>query len=388
MIPFLLLLPLSPPLPRLQADPAGNSVRVAVLASGARVECLPGARRGDLSLATPFGRLETAADPVAEVADASGEVQLLRAMREADPKAWVARASRRGLLGELVNEADASPPGLSDEAREGLFAELEKFGARLDPVPARVPWEDRTAWLWKRLAEAAPGEGALLTGRLLSEIPAAAVPSDRRLGLADLRRGLRSRNPVLRRAAAAAALRQKERDLRRPLLKTSLEDPEAPVRLAGARALAGIDPAEALGRWTLALWHERKEPPRVRAAAYLGRFGNSATVDALMLPLAAAAQAGSSNGRSAGAFIFSGRQVSVIRDFDVEVAQAAAIADPVVDVLSEGSVLQVRVLSVQITRTIVQSLERLTGAHPGSSASDWVRWYEARKKPGSSSKSR
>ncbi|MFQ5749636.1 MAG: hypothetical protein ACE5H3_09295 [Planctomycetota bacterium] len=375
MIPFLLLLPLPAPLPRFQAGPAEDPVQVAVLASGARVECLPGASSGDLSLATPFGRLETPVDPVAEVADASGEVRLLRAMRAADPKAWVDRAARRGLLGELVAEADSPKPHLTGDAREALFAELEKFGARLDPVPARVPWEDRTGWLWKRIAGAPPGEGALLTGRLLSEIPAAEVPSDRRLGLADLRRGLRARNPALRRAAAAAALRQKERDLRLPLLQTSLEDPQEPVRLAGARALAGIDPAEALGRWTLALWRDRREPPRLRSAGYLGRFGNEKTVDALMVPLAA-----SSNGRSPGAFIFAGRQVSIVRDFDVEVAQAAAIADPVVDVLSEGSVLQVRVLSVRITQSIVRSLERLTGAHPGPRASDWVRWYETRRK--------
>jgi len=380
MVPLLLLLPLSAPLPLFQAQPAENPVQVAILASGVRVECLPGASPGDLSLATPFGRLETPTDPVAEITDAAGEARLLRAMRAADPAAWVARAARRGLLGELVAEADSPQPLLAGDARETLFKTLEEFGARLDPVPARVPWEDRTGWLWKRIAGAAPGEGALLTGRLLSEIPASEVPSDRRLGLADLRRGLRSRNPALRRASAAAALRQKERDLRLPLLKTSLEDPEAPVRLAGARALAGIDSREALGRWTLALWRDRRESPRLRAADYLGRFGTEKTVDALMLPLAASVQAASSNGRSPGAFLFAGRQVSIVRDVDVEVAQAAVIADPVVDVLSEGGVLQVRVLSVGITRTILQSLERLTGAHPGPRASDWVHWYEARRK--------
>jgi type II secretory pathway component GspD/PulD (secretin) len=47
----------------------------------------------------------------------------------------------------------------------------------------------------------------------------------------------------------------------------------------------------------------------------------------------------SNNGRASMSVI---NQVSYIKDFDVEIAQASAIADPIVDVISDGVILDVR----------------------------------------------
>lgn len=52
------------------------------------------------------------------------------------------------------------------------------------------------------------------------------------------------------------------------------------------------------------------------------------------------------------------RQISYVRDFDAEIAQASSIADPVIDVLQEGSVLDVTLLGTHGTADI--TLERTT----------------------------
>ncbi len=53
--------------------------------------------------------------------------------------------------------------------------------------------------------------------------------------------------------------------------------------------------------------------------------------------------------------IFVGKQTAYVQDFDVEVAQAAAVADPEVNVLHQGSVLDVRVLAVTSSQTTTRT---------------------------------
>ena len=80
--------------------------------------------------------------------------------------------------------------------------------------------------------------------------------------------------------------------------------------------------------------------------------------------------------------IFVGVQFAYIQDFDVEVAQFQAVADPQVNVLIEGSVLDAGVSSVgrydfaYQSKVIRKSLQQLTGERPGHTAKDWLRWWD------------
>ena len=73
------------------------------------------------------------------------------------------------------------------------------------------------------------------------------------------------------------------------------------------------------------------------------------------------------------------QQTAYIRDFDVEVAQAAFIANPVVDVIQSGVVLDVTVAAVvthriQIVNAYRGALRCLVGSDPGSDPSRWTDW--------------
>ena len=94
-----------------------------------------------------------------------------------------------------------------------------------------------------------------------------------------------------------------------------------------------------------------------------------------------ALQAGGEN-RTPHVHIFNGRQRSYVQDFDVEVAQGQAIADPIINILIEGSVLDVGVVGVSefqvaTERSAVRrALAKLTGANPGDTTAAWQRWWK------------
>lgn len=128
--------------------------------------------------------------------------------------------------------------------------------------------------------------------------------------------------------------------------------------------------------------------PAVRANAVeaLGRTGYPSAVEPLIGYLAALSSAQGGGGwRPPAASIFVGKQTAYVQDYDVEVAQFAAVADPQVNVLTEGAVLDVRVISaysinqVAEARRVRQALQRLTQADPGESAVAWKAWWDANR---------
>ncbi|KAA3609016.1 MAG: hypothetical protein DWQ01_10565 [Planctomycetota bacterium] len=343
---------------------------VAILKSGKRVPCLPGTEAGSATVETPYGILHTALDPVAEVVDGSGEAAMLRRVRKHDPERWAQRVSERGLLAELVGATDAAIKAEPKGNHHLSLALLESWGQEFDSIPRKVKADKRVEFLWHQLTRCGASRGALYTGELLREIPGPTASFKQRVSLVQLRRGLRSQNPVVSRAAAVLAQHQGENDMLFPLVDASLADPWSDVRLASAHSLFELDERQALGRWTLALWRDHEESRRIQAAEHIGEFGKGqAAIDALIYPLAA------SGYQAPGSYTFFGRQITIVGDFDVEVAQAAAIADPIVNVIQEGVALQVRVLGTHMVRTLVNSLQRVTGANPGPRAEDWLRWY-------------
>ena len=79
-------------------------------------------------------------------------------------------------------------------------------------------------------------------------------------------------------------------------------------------------------------------------------------------------------------------QVSFIQDFDVEVAQTAFIADPVIGVIQDGLTLNFRALShsgyvdVYEERAYAGALSKLTDKDLGTDAKAWAEWYRNEKR--------
>jgi hypothetical protein len=159
------------------------------------------------------------------------------------------------------------------------------------------------------------------------------------------RRALFDENDVVRRTAVDSirkiAASQKEPTAIQPFVK-SLESPEFATRIRAAKALGDIGDG--------------------RAVRYLVRTLTT------------------TGGPSPRVNIFSGRQVTYIRDYDAEVAQSAAIAEPKVGIVTEGTVLDTRIIRTQARtrvyrQVVVRSLEKLSGQRFGDDVKAWRRWY-------------
>ncbi len=163
------------------------------------------------------------------------------------------------------------------------------------------------------------------------------------------------------------------------LLQHAVLDTSQAVRRSAAEALGNADDASLAGPVVRALGSLN---PRVslQAAEALGFMGYAAAVEPLINYMSATSQAGSESKVISG-YVFFGRQRAYIQDFDVEVATFQAVADPQINVLLEGDVLQAGVLSstpyagVARAAAARSSLSRLTGESPGNSSRAWKGWW-------------
>ncbi len=169
----------------------------------------------------------------------------------------------------------------------------------------------------------------------------------------------------------------------RALIVRALVDASDAVRIASATSLGSFQDPSLVAPLVRAL---RNGEPIVRrhAIAALGYSGYELAVPALFnvllapaaSPLAPPALGG---GGGPGAYVQIGRQSAYVQDFDVEVATGAAIADPVIGVLSEGAVLGARVLSNRTERrggSVRLSIERLVGQSIGDSKEQWNSYWD------------
>ena len=197
-----------------------------------------------------------------------------------------------------------------------------------------------------------------------------------------LAEALHHTSPKRRRMAAHALRRLFPGEEMRPLITRSILDASDDVRLASALAVKATG-EEAFILPALRALESSHSTVRTHAAEALGNMGFNAAVPALMASLnsAPAVQAQGGGGASPRSHIFVGKQVAYIQDFDVEVAQFEAVADPQINTLTEGAVLDARVLSVQIYSTPIErarirgALRQLTGANPGNTVRAWNSWY-------------
>jgi hypothetical protein len=110
-------------------------------------------------------------------------------------------------------------------------------------------------------------------------------------------------------------------------------------------------------------------------------MGYPEAVEPLISYMAAAAVSSEDNHVATG-YIFTGTQRAFVQDFDVEVATNQAVADPQINALIQGSVLQAGVAAsteyafANTSRYAKRSLSRLTGQITGMSASSWGNWWK------------
>ena len=96
----------------------------------------------------------------------------------------------------------------------------------------------------------------------------------------------------------------------------------------------------------------------------------------------AAAPRGGGGAPAPRTYVFIGAQTAYVQDFDVE-AGSSSVADPVVNALTTGSVLDVGVINtsevtiVAEARAVRGALQRIVGEAPGRRTKDWTRWWES-----------
>ncbi len=181
------------------------------------------------------------------------------------------------------------------------------------------------------------------------------------------------------RAFAARELgRRKVEEAARPLIRTALLDTKPEVRAVAVRALREIDRPDALFPLVRVLGSSRPAI-RMNAARAVAGFGDVRGVEYLVTRLA------QNWGPSTRVNLQVLRQISYIRDFDVEIAQASQIGDPIVGILQEGVVLDVRVLGANRKMTLVErrvlrnALRDLTGVDQGDRPEAWAAWWKRNK---------
>ena len=161
----------------------------------------------------------------------------------------------------------------------------------------------------------------------------------------------------------------------KPLYRRALGDPSWQVRSCAVESLKKHDDGTTIGPFERALFHGKYASTRSYAAQALGMLGDKRAVKPLIYALKATGSGGSPRNH-----VRFSKQIAYVKDFDVEIAQAAVIADPIVDTVEEGQVLDVAVVSVGMQRRYINaSLHQLTNAGPGFNSKEWAAWWKANK---------
>ncbi|MFI5402453.1 MAG: HEAT repeat domain-containing protein [Planctomycetota bacterium] len=181
----------------------------------------------------------------------------------------------------------------------------------------------------------------------------------------------------MRAVAGLGALNDKE--ALPALYQRAIFDTDEEVRLAAVGAIKATDAEGKIGPFVKALG-SAFTPVRINAATALGTLGDAGAIG----PLVARYQVVGGSGQSV--YISQVNQISYIQDFDVEVAQTAFIADPVIGVIQDGLTLNFRALShtgsydIYESRAYSGALRDLTDKDFGDDAKAWAEWYRNEKR--------
>jgi hypothetical protein len=357
--------------------------RILVLRDGTKVRVLCKQESGRWSLKNASGWQVV---PPGQVASARREAEALFEWREArvvlraaagrdgEWKAAVAsarRAAELGLHAEALGELDLVLRARPDEPL--ALAVVAEHDLLLLP-------DARDADSLARLLELGP-----------TLPPAAREAVARALRTAQDKAALRARlraelgsGIVARRTFAMLALRRlAPGESRREAAMHAMFDPSADARREAARMLACARDASTIEPFQKALGESRSPLLRERAAEALGHMGYASAIPALVAALARPAAGGGTAARPPRSHVHFGSQRAYVADFDVEVAQFSAVADPTIGTLVEGATLEVAVVSsisaldarAQEAVATRAALSRLVGLRMDTTK-QWLSWWE------------
>ncbi len=158
------------------------------------------------------------------------------------------------------------------------------------------------------------------------------------------------------------------------LVRLAVSDRSAVARKAAVKALNQIDEPHA-ALYFLKPLESKSSQVRHNAVEALGEMAGEMSTEVLVKTMM------SVYGGSPRVYIFVGNQISYIKDYEVELAQSAAVADPEVGYVTDGVVLEFKVYriveyhTIRETRLIAKALEKKTGLSLGPNPQKWLAWW-------------
>ncbi len=324
--------------------------------------------------------------PREDVVLVENRAELLRALRAAERRVapgdldgtiqladW---ALRKGLFDSALELADS----VLDAVRRGKDLSAVKLPPALFEVPvagigASGALDEESAWA---LLDASGGKKPATALVAAHRLKTLAVRSD---VSAALLRGLEDPRPKVRRTALEAlALKIPEGTIER-VIERMLFDRDARVRAAATETVQAYGHDGVIYPLVRAL---RQDDPSLRSAAMdaIEMLRDRRAVATLVRSL----RAGSAGSGKVRNHIAATTQTSFVKDYDVEIAQAAVIADPVIDTVQHGVVLDVAAAGVSERRMpaaerarVAALLEYLTGQSFGEDVARWEGWLEEQR---------
>lgn len=289
-------------------------------------------------------------------------------------------AAEKGLFTDALDAADrAALNSVAVEYPEVLF-EIPIAGVTKDG--ALTP-ESVAALILSQSDVVRRGRFVLASARLqeLLRAHSSALPAPL---VAALKKQLDSALPGVRAAVLRTIAITPIVELEGTLVDHILRDPDPDVRRSSAQVAAGMKSQLVNARLCKAL---ESSQPALRAAAIDAlEMVDDAHVVASLIKALANTSGGSAGARASMSVT---NQVSFVYDFDVEVANAAAIADPQVSVVEEGIALDVTILgaserarSPAERARIGAVLDRLTGMSYGGDVARWNSWLASNRSAG------
>ena len=292
------------------------------------------------------------------------------------------RAARRELGYERVGEAWLT--GGEAKRRKGfvlaggkwlLPEEADRLMRQgLIPQAAATPAHHRRAREVVAALQDDDSEVRAVAADMLGELPDAAI-------LRPLRKLLYAPHADTRVLAVKTLGRIGDRTALPWLIRTSMFDAQEEVRTAAVRAIRAFEDADVFYPYGRALFSKNPRT-RIQAAKALGALGDERGVDLILRRISIGI------GEAGRANFTAGTQNSYIQDFDVEIAQAAAIGDPIVQTIRDGVILDYKVLGgygerwvVEQRNVFVTALRDITGRDFGTDWKAWRRYAEEQGYP-------
>ena len=193
-----------------------------------------------------------------------------------------------------------------------------------------------------------------------------------------LKEAIRHRSPALRSYAAKRMARVALPKGFRTLLTTALRDVDPTVRTVAATALKHPSYSRAVHVFGRGLFTSSKALQN-RSLEALTALGDEMAVGYIIQRWE------KRSGDFTRVYFMQMNQLSYIQDFDVEVASTSFIADPVVGVLQEGVLQDVRVLATSQEGTTIRaatyrrSLASIAGVDHGAKVGAWRKYWNSKK---------